>query len=40
MLIGSFYARYLATSDLPDDRAERVIPPVWPDQPRGSHARQ
>jgi AcrR family transcriptional regulator len=34
MLIGSFYARYLATSDLPDDWAERTLSPLWPDQPR------
>jgi AcrR family transcriptional regulator len=33
MLIGSFYARYLATSDLPDDWAERTLRPVWPDRP-------
>jgi AcrR family transcriptional regulator len=33
MLIGSFYARYLASSDLPDDWAERTLRPVWPDQP-------
>ena len=32
MLIGSFYARYIATSDLPDDWAQRVLSPVWPDQ--------
>ena len=40
MLIGSFYARYLATSDLPDGWAERVMSPVWPDQPGGSRASQ
>ncbi len=34
MLIGSFYARYLAASDLPGDWAERVLSPLWPDQPR------
>ncbi len=33
MLTGSFYARYLATSDLPDDWAERTLRPVWPDPP-------
>ncbi|MGH3394649.1 MAG: TetR-like C-terminal domain-containing protein [Streptosporangiaceae bacterium] len=32
MLIGSFYARYIATSDLPDDWAQRVLSPLWPDQ--------
>lgn len=32
MLIGSFYARYIATSDLPDDWAQRVLAPVWPDR--------
>ena len=31
MLIGSFYARYVATSDLPDDWAERILGQVWPD---------
>lgn len=36
MLIGSFYARYLATSDLPDDWAKRVLSPVWPSQPGAS----
>lgn len=39
MLIGSFYAHYLATSDLPDDWAERVMSPVWP-EPGGSRASQ
>jgi AcrR family transcriptional regulator len=38
MLIGSFYARYLATSDLPDDWAARTLRPVWPEQP-GNHSR-
>jgi AcrR family transcriptional regulator len=33
MLVGSFYARYLATSDLPGDWAERTLRPVWPDRP-------
>jgi AcrR family transcriptional regulator len=32
MLIGSFYARYLATSDLPEDWAEQTLSPVWPDR--------
>jgi AcrR family transcriptional regulator len=31
MLIGSFYARYIATSDIPDDWAEQAIRQVWPD---------
>ena len=39
MLIGSFYARYIATSDIPDDWAEQTLRHVWPDtrsaQPRG-----
>ena len=30
MLIGSFYARYLATSDIPADWAERTLRQVWP----------
>jgi len=34
MLIGSFYARYIATSDIPDDWAERTLRHVWPDAPR------
>ncbi len=34
MLIGSFYARYLAASGLPGDWAERTLRPVWPDRPR------
>jgi AcrR family transcriptional regulator len=33
LLIGSFYARYIATSDLPDDWAQRVLSPLWPDMP-------
>ena len=33
MLVGSFYARYLATSDLPDDWAERTLRSVWPGTP-------
>ena len=32
MLIGSFYARYIATSDLPDDWAERTLRHVWPER--------
>jgi AcrR family transcriptional regulator len=31
MLIGSFYARYIATSDIPDDWAEQTVRQVWPD---------
>jgi AcrR family transcriptional regulator len=31
MLIGSFYARYIATSDLPDDWAEQTLQHVWPE---------
>jgi len=38
MLIGSFYARYIATSDMPGDWAEQTLRHVWPDpqsaQPR------
>jgi hypothetical protein len=38
MLIGSFYARYIATSDIPGDWAEQTLRHVWPDvgsaQPR------
>jgi AcrR family transcriptional regulator len=34
MLIGSFYARYIATSDLPDDWAERTLRQVWPEAPQ------
>ena len=33
MLIGSFYARCIATSDIPDDWAERTLRQVWPDAP-------
>lgn len=33
MLIGSFYARYIATSDIPDDWAEQTLRHVWPDLP-------
>jgi AcrR family transcriptional regulator len=37
MLIGSFYARYIATSDIPGDWAEQALRQVWPDedQPEG-----
>jgi AcrR family transcriptional regulator len=31
MLIGSFYARYVATSDIPDDWAAQTLQLVWPD---------
>ena len=31
MLIGSFYARYIATSDIPDDWPEQTLRHVWPD---------
>lgn len=31
MLIGSFYARYLVTSDIPADWAERSLRLVWPE---------
>jgi AcrR family transcriptional regulator len=34
MLIGSFYARYVATSRLPVDWAERTLCQVWPVPPR------
>jgi hypothetical protein len=33
MLLGSFYARYIATSELPDDWPQRTLASVWPDQP-------
>jgi AcrR family transcriptional regulator len=33
MLIGSFYARYIGASDLPDDWPQRILQEVWPDQP-------
>jgi hypothetical protein len=33
MLIGSFYARYIATSDIPDDWAEQTLRQAWPDTP-------
>ena len=31
MLIGSFYARYIAASGIPDDWAEQTLRHVWPD---------
>jgi AcrR family transcriptional regulator len=31
MLIGSFYARYLAAPAIPDDWAERTLRQAWPD---------
>lgn len=31
LLVGSFYARYLATSDIPEDWAEKTLRQVWPD---------
>ena len=31
MLIGSFYARYIATSDIPADWAERSLRLIWPE---------
>jgi AcrR family transcriptional regulator len=30
LLIGSFYARYIAASELPDDWAEQTLQHVWP----------
>ena len=35
MLIGSFYARYLAASVIPDDWAERTLRQAWPAQRHG-----
>ena len=35
MLIGSFYARYLADSVIPDDWAERTLRQAWPGQRHG-----
>lgn len=32
MLLGSFYARYIATSDIPGDWAQRTLSSVWPDR--------
>jgi hypothetical protein len=32
MLIGSFNARYIGASDLPDDWPQRALQAVWPDQ--------
>src|ERR1700685_3431166 len=34
MLIGSFYARYIATSDIPDDWAEQTLRHMWPEAPQ------
>ncbi len=36
MLIGSFYAWYLLSSDLPADWAERTLQTVWPIPPAGA----
>lgn len=33
MLIGAFYARYIATSEIPDDWAEGTLRQVWPATP-------
>ena len=30
LMIGSFYARYIAASELPDDWAEQTLQHVWP----------
>jgi len=38
MLIGSFYARYIATSDIPGDWAEQALRHVWPDPKAHGHA--
>jgi AcrR family transcriptional regulator len=38
LLIGSFYARYIATSELPQNWPHRALGSVWPDQPPGTHA--
>jgi hypothetical protein len=35
MLIGSFYARYLLSSDLPADWAERTLQAACPNPPAG-----
>ena len=35
MLIGSFYARYLAASVIPDDWAERTLRQAWPEERHG-----
>jgi AcrR family transcriptional regulator len=37
MLIGSFYARYLAASAIPDGWAERMLQQAWPDPPVRDH---
>ena len=36
LLIGSFYARYIATSELPQNWPNRALGSVWPDQPPGT----
>ncbi|HEX3515906.1 MAG TPA: TetR-like C-terminal domain-containing protein [Trebonia sp.] len=36
MLIGSFYARYLAGSAIPDDWAERTLRQAWPARESGA----
>lgn len=33
MLIGSFYSRYIASSDIPRDWAEQTLQQVWPETP-------
>lgn len=33
MLIGSFYARYVATAEIPGDWPQRALAAIWPDQP-------
>ena len=33
MLLGSSYARYIATSDLPGDWPQRTLATIWPDLP-------
>jgi len=35
MLIGSFYARHLAASVIPDDWAERTLRQAWPEERHG-----
>ena len=35
MLIGSFYARYLAASVIPDDWTERTLRQAWPEERHG-----
>lgn len=36
LLIGSFYARYIATSELPENWPHRALGSVWPDQTSGT----